>query len=78
MNNRTISATIDVDQPDLSRDEALQIIDNHIVAQIPSNHEYEYTFLDFGIQDGIGRVQVMFSADVRIWSGDDRRSKEQD
>lgn len=77
-NNRTISAIIDVEQPDLTHDEALAIIDQHIVAKIPSNHEYEYTFLDFGIQDGIGRVQVMFSADVKIWSGDDRRNQEQD
>jgi hypothetical protein len=76
--NRTISAIIDigpVDDP-LSRDHALMFVHDYIQRMIPSNHEFEYDFLDLGIQDGInGETQVMFSADVQIWSNDDRRGE---
>jgi hypothetical protein len=74
--NRTISATIDVGEVDepLSRDHALMFVHAYIEEKIPSNYEFEFQFLDFGIQDGIdGMTQVMFSADVQIWSDSERR-----
>jgi hypothetical protein len=69
----TISATLDVGEVDdkLSRDHAFLIVNNYIQAKVPDNHEFEYNYLNFGIQDSIdNKVQIMFSADVMIWSND--------
>lgn len=76
---RTISDTLDLGVVDdvLNRDQAFMIIHSHIESMIPEGHEFEYAFLDFGIQDGLGNMtQIMFSADVNIWSGDGRRRGE--
>jgi hypothetical protein len=71
---RTVSSIINVGQVDdlLSRDQAFLFVQNYIQEQIPANHEFEYKFLDFAIQDGLDSlVQIMFSADVEIWSESD-------
>lgn len=48
------------------------IVKEYIEAQIPECHEYEFKFLDFGIQESLTSTpQIMFSADVEIWSKDD-------
>lgn len=71
--NRTISNVLDVpDLATITRDEALVIVKAYIETHIPECHEFEVKFLDFGIQESLTSTpQIMFSADVEIWSKDD-------